>query len=284
MTGRGIITDETFQKTLGLELKEGRFFSKDFSTDSLSVVLNEKAVSALNLKDPIGALVTTPDGFLNAPDGATYQYTVVGVVKDFHFQSLHQDIAPLVFVNAGKFPGAAPMMAIRFNAADFNAGINNIESIWKKFVPASPFNYSFLDQDLAIQYRQEQATQKIFTIFSSLAIFIACMGLLGLAAYTTQQRSREISIRKVLGASVGNVVAMLSKDFLKLVLIASLVAFPLAWWAMHSWLQDFSYRIDIAWWIFIVAAVLALLIAVLTISLQAIKAATANPVKNLRTE
>jgi len=284
MTGRGVITDEAFANTLGLELKEGRFFSKDFSTDSLSVVLNEKAVAELGLKYPIGALLTNPDQQFNAPDGSQYQYTVVGVVKDFHFQSLHQQIAPLVFANISKFGGIVPVMAVRINAADFKTALSNLEKLWKKFIPARPFHYSFLDQDLARLYQQEQTTQKIFTIFSSLAIFIACIGLLGLAAYTTQQRSREISIRKVLGASVSNVVTMLSKDFLKLVLIAALFAFPLAWWAMHSWLQDFSYRINITWWVFVVAAILAILIALLTISFQAIKAATANPVKNLRTE
>jgi putative ABC transport system permease protein len=284
MTGRGIITDEAFAKTLGLELKEGRFFSKDFSTDSLSVVLNEKAVTELGLKDPIGALLTSPDGQFNAPDGSPYQYTVVGVVKDFHFQSLHQPIAPLVFSNISKFGGIVPQMALRINAADFKNALSNLENLWKKFIPARPFHYSFLDQNLAKQYQQEQTTQKIFTIFSSLAIFIACIGLLGLAAYTTQQRSREISIRKALGASVGNVVTMLSKDFLKLVLIAAFFAFPLAWWAMNSWLQDFSYRINITWWVFVIAALLAILVALLTISFQAVKAATANPVKNLRNE
>jgi putative ABC transport system permease protein len=284
MTGRGVITDEAFAKTIDLQLQEGRFFSKDFSTDSLSVVLNEKAVTELGLKNPVGALLTSPDGQFNAPDGSPYQYTVVGVVKDFHFQSLHQPIAPLVFSNISKFGGIVPVMAVRINAANFNNALSNLEGLWKKFIPARPFHYSFLDQNLATLYQQEQTTQKIFTIFSSLAIFIACIGLLGLAAYTTQQRSREISIRKVLGASVSNVVAMLSKDFLKLVLIAALFAFPLAWWAMHSWLQDFTYRINITWWVFVIAAMLAILIALLTISFQAIKAATANPVKNLRTE
>ncbi len=284
MTGRGVITDEAFANTLGLELKQGRFFSKDFSTDSLSIVLNEKAVAELGLKDPIGARLTTPNQQFNAPDGSAYQYTVVGVVKDYHFQSLHQPIAPLVFNNISKFGGIVPQMALRINAADFKTALNNLEKLWKRFIPARPFHYSFLDQNLAKQYQQEQTAQKIFTIFSSLAIFIACIGLLGLAAYTTQQRSREISIRKVLGASVGNVVTMLSKDFLKLVLIAVFFAFPLAWWAMNTWLQDFSYRINITWWVFVIAALLAILIALLTISFQAIKAARANPVKNLRTE
>ncbi|MBD0332333.1 MAG: FtsX-like permease family protein, partial [Chitinophagaceae bacterium] len=141
-----------------------------------------------------------------------------------------------------------------------------------------------LDQTLAAQYLSEQTTQRIFTTFSSLAIFIACIGLLGLVAYTTNQRTREISIRKVLGASAGNIVQMLSKDFLKLVFIASVISFPVAWWGMHKWLQDFAYRISINWWVFVIAAFAAVVIALVTISLQSVKAALANPVKNLRTE
>ncbi|MBS1610248.1 MAG: FtsX-like permease family protein, partial [Bacteroidetes bacterium] len=145
-------------------------------------------------------------------------------------------------------------------------------------------HYTFLDKIVEQQYLAEQTTQKIFTFFSSLAIFIACIGLLGLAAYSTQQRTREIGIRKVLGASAGTIVKMLSVDFLKLVLIAALIAFPLAWWAMHTWLQDFAYRVNIGWWVFAIAGVLSVVIALATISFQAIKAAMANPVKSLRTE
>jgi len=284
ITGRGIFVDDSYAKVLGLELKEGRFFSKDFSTDSLAILLNEKAVKDLGLKNPIGARLTTPDAFLNAPDGSPYTYTVIGVVNDFHFQSLHQKIAPLFINNSGRFGEVAPVTALRIKAANFTNAVASVEDTWKKFVKDRPFHYAFLDQTLARQYHSEQTTQKIFTIFSSLAIFIACIGLLGLAAYTTQQRTREISVRKVLGASVSNIVAMLSKDFLKLVLIAALIAFPVAWWGMHKWLQTFEYKINMGWWVFAIAAIAATLVALFTISFQAIRAAVANPVKSLRTE
>jgi putative ABC transport system permease protein len=284
VTGRGIFVDDSYAKVLGLELKEGRFFSKDFSTDSLAILLNEKAVSDMGLKNPIGARLTTPDGFLNAPDGSPYIYTVVGVVKDFHFQSLHQKIAPLFINYSSRFAEVSPVTAIRIKAANFTNAVAAIEDMWKKFVKDRPFHYAFLDQTLARQYHSEQTTQKIFTIFSSLAIFIACIGLLGLAAYTTQQRTREISVRKVLGANVSTIVAMLSKDFLKLVVIAALIAFPIAWWGMHKWLQTFEYKINIGWWVFAVAAIAATMVALFTISFQAIRAAVANPVKSLRTE
>ncbi|MBI2731616.1 MAG: ABC transporter permease [Sphingobacteriales bacterium] len=284
MTGRGIIVDEDFAKTLGLELKEGRFFSKDFSTDTLGVVLNERAVKELGLTKPIGARLTTSDDFLNAPDGSPYVYTVLGVVKDFHFHSLHEPISPLVFSNNKKFGGFAGLVALRINGDQFKSVLSSLENSWKKFVKERPFHYYFLDQSLADQYKAEQTTQKVFTIFSVLAIFIACIGLLGLAAYATHLRKREISIRKVLGASTGKITTMLSADFLKLVIIASVIAFPVAWLVMNKWLQDFAYRVNIAWWIFAIAGTLAVLIALFTISMQAIKAAVTNPVKSLRTE
>jgi putative ABC transport system permease protein len=284
VTGRGIFVDDAYAKLLGLELKEGRFFSKDFSTDSLAIILNEKAVEDMGLRNPIGARLTTPDPFLNAPDGSPYTYTVIGVVKDFHFQSLHQKIAPLFINNSGRFGEVSGVTALRIKAANFTHAVVAVEDVWKKFVKDRPFHYTFLDQTLARQYHSEQTTQKIFTVFSSLAIFIACIGLLGLAAYTTQQRTREISVRKVLGASVGDIVAMLSKDFLKLVIIAALVAFPIAWWGMHKWLQNFEYKINVGWGVFAVAALAATMVALFTISFQAIRAAVANPVKSLRAE
>ena len=284
MTGRGMIVDEDFNKTLGLEIKEGRFFSKDFSTDTLCIVLNERAVKELGLKTAIGSRLTSPDDIYNAPDGSSYVYNVVGVVKDFHYHSLHEPISPLVMINSKKFGGRSGLVALRIKGDNFKKAISDIGITWKKFVKEKPFNYYFLDKSLADQYQAEQTTQRIFTIFSGLAIFIACIGLLGLAAYATQQRTREISIRKVLGASEGSIVTMLSKDFLKLVLISSAVAFPIAWWGMNKWLQDFAYRTNVGWWIFFVAGVAALLIALFTVSSQALKAAFTNPIKNLRTE
>lgn len=285
LTGRGLIVDENFAKTLGLELKQGRFFSKAFGTDSLSVVLNEKAVQELGLDaNPIGARLTTPDPNFNARDGKTEVYTVVGVLKDFHYQSLRQKISPLIVTNTARFNNNSGLLAVRIRADHFKAAVTGIETAWKNFVKDRPFHYNFLDQTLADQYQAEQTTQKIFTVFSSLAIFIACMGLLGLVAYTTQQRTREISIRKVLGASAANIVNMLSTDFLKLVLVASVIGLPLAWWGAHKWLQDFAYRIHISWWVFVLAALAAVLVALFTISFQSLKAAFSNPVKNLRSE
>jgi putative ABC transport system permease protein len=284
MTGRGIITDDQYQQVLNLDLKAGRFFSKSFVSDSLAVVLNEKAANELGLKNPIGARLSSPDGLFNAPDGGSYTYTVVGVLKDFHFQSLRQGINPLVFTHSSRFNDNAGLLAVKIKANQFTAAVHAIEKKWIGFVKGRSLQYSFFDKTVEAQYHAEQTTQKIFTFFSSLAIFIACIGLLGLAAYATQQRTREIGIRKVLGASATNIVKMLSIDFLRLVLIASLLAFPLAWWAMHAWLQDFAYRISIGWWAFAIAGVASVLIALATISFQAVKAALANPVKSLRTE
>lgn len=284
MTGRGIVVDEDFAKTLGIEMKEGRFFSKDFSTDTLGVVLNERAVKELDLKKPIGTQLVTNDDFLNRPDGTPNIYTVIGVVKDFHYHSLHEPISPLVFNYNKKFAGFTNLIALRINADNFKQALSSLETTWDKFVKDRPFHFYFLDQSLADQYRAEQTTQKVFTIFSVLAIFIACIGLLGLAAYTTHLRTREISVRKVLGASTGKITTMLSVDFLKLVTIAALIAFPVAWFIMNSWLQDFAYRVNIAWWIFAAAGLMAVFIALFTISFQAVKAALANPVKSLRTE
>ena len=285
MTGRGIFVDDQFAATLGLEMKEGRFFSKAFSTDSLSVILNEKAVSALGLKDPvIGTRLTTTDPNFNISQDSPHVYQVVGVIKDFHFQTLHQAIAPLIFTNAAKFKDVTPVTSLRISGNEFGAAIKEIEQTWKNFVPGRPFHYTFLDQTLAGQYKAEQTVQRVFTVFSVLAIFIACIGLLGLAAYATQQRIREISIRKVLGASAGNIIGMLSKDFLRLVTVSAFLAFPLAWWAMHAWLQSFAYRVTLSWWIFVLAWIISMMITLMTISFQAIKAAMANPVKTLRSE
>jgi putative ABC transport system permease protein len=284
MTGRGLMTDEQYRDLLDLQMKEGRFFSKEFPTDSLAIVLNEKAVRDMGLKSPIGTRLTTPDGFYNAPDGLAYTYTVIGVVKDFNFQSLHQAINPLVFTNASRLKNVLFLTAVRITGNDITSTLNEIGKTWKKFVKDRPFHYSFLDKTVGKQYLAEATTQKIFTFFSSFAIFIACIGLLGLAAYATQQRMREIGIRKVLGASAGNIVGMLSRNFLKLVIIAALIAFPVAGWAMHTWLQDFAYRINMGWWVFATAGIASVFIALATISYQAIKAAIANPVRSLRSE
>lgn len=285
MTGRGIVADASFAEALGLSIKEGRFFNKSFPTDSLAVVLNEKAVNALGLTEPvIGARLTTTTPNFNPRPDSFYTYTVIGVVHDFHYQSLHQAINPLVFANAAKFGDATGVTAVRIRGEDFAPAVAAIGEKWRQFVPDHPFHYTFLDQTLAAQYRPEQTLQRIFTVFSALAIFIACIGLLGLAAYATQQRIREICIRKVLGAKLGTIIGLLSKGFIRLVTISALVAFPLAWLAMHSWLQGFAYRVELSWWIFVLSWGVSLLITLLTIGFQAMRAASINPVVHLRSE
>ncbi len=285
VTGRGIIVDDRFAGLLGLEMKEGRFFSRDFPTDSLAMVLNESAVAALGLKEPIvGSRLTSPDGLFNAPDGTPNVYTVIGVVRDFNYQTLHQAIAPLFFADVTKFGNVTPLTAIRVKGDQFSSALQAIQQTWRQFVPNRPFHYSFLDQRLADQYRSEQTIRRIFTVFSALAIFIACIGLLGLAAYATQQRLREISIRKVLGAGAGSIAGMLSVDFLRLVTISAVVAVPFSWIAMHAWLQSFVYRVSLSWWIFVLAWALSLAITLLTTGYQAIRAALTNPVNVLRSE
>ena len=272
--------DEHYVPTLGMQIKEGRNFSKDFPTDSVGVILNETAVKVLGFKDPFKEILYRPDFSRDGTIKGAIAYHVVGVVKDFNFSSMHQQISPLVI----QYNTNYQTLAVRVKPQNASSIISNIESKWKSLAPGQPFSYSFMDADFNKVYTTEQQTGKLFLTFAVFAIFIGCLGLFGLVTYAAEQRTKEIGVRKVLGASVRGIVTMLSKDFAKLVLIASLIAFPVAWWAMHEWLKSFAYRIDISWWVFIVAAFAALLIALLTVSLQATKAALANPVKSLRTE
>ncbi len=275
--------DYKYLNLLGLQLKEGRFFSKELATDSLSMVMNESAAEDFQLKNPIGARMISKEGFLNSTNGKEQNvFTIVGVVKDFHFQSLHKKIAPLIFLNSNKFGWGN--IGVLIKGDHFKTTMATMEKTWKRFDAKDDFRFSFLDQNIATLYKSEQTEQTLFTIFSLLAIVIACIGLLGLASYSTLQRTKEISIRKVLGAMPGDIMMILSQDFLKLIVIASLIAFPIAWWAMHKWLQNFSYRLDTSWWIFLSGGLIAAVIAMLTISYQAIKAAFSNPVKSLKTE
>lgn len=286
LTGRGVAVDDQYLSAIDLTLAKGRFFSKEFSTDTLSILLNESAVKEMGIKgDPIRTKLISPDQFLNEPGAAAPDiYTVIGVVKDFHYQSLHEQIAPLFINHIRKFGPIDALMAVKVKGNNFSETVKAIERSWKKFVPGRPFNYTFLDESLAELYHAEQTSKKVFSVFSVLAILIACIGLLGLIAYSIQQRIREIGIRKVLGASTGNILMLLGKNYFKLIVIANLLAFPVAWLAMHQWLQDFAYRVSIGWWVFAASGLLALLIAGITLSFQAVKAAVANPVKSLRTE
>jgi putative ABC transport system permease protein len=208
------------------------------------------------------------------------QYRILGVVKDFNFSSLRQNVSPLAFF-LGEERGT---IAVRIKTDNIKTLVAQIEEKWKAMAPSQPFTYSFMDDDFNNIYAAEQRVGTISLSFSLLAILIACLGLFGLVTFAAEQRTKEIGIRKVLGASISNIVQLLSKDFLKLVLLSAVVAFPVAWWIMHSWLQDFAFRIAIGWWVFAIAGFIAAAIALATVCFQAVRAALANPVKNLRTE
>jgi putative ABC transport system permease protein len=282
-TDRMMQVDEQYANLLGLQIKQGRFFSPSFATDSFAVVINEKAAADFGLKNPVGArLVCKEPGLDSGNNKQPYYYTIIGVVKDYHFQSLRKDIAPLILINATRFGWGSA--GVKIKGDQFKTTLAAIQKTWAAFDAKHDFKFSFLDTNLAAQYKAEEVELKIFTTFSLMAIAIACIGLFGLATYTTLQRSKEIGVRKVLGATTQQIVFILSKDFMRLVIIAAIIAFPVAWWAMHAWLQNFAYRVTIAWWVFILAGIIAAGIAIITISFQSVKAALSNPVKSLRTE
>lgn len=282
VTGRGCIVDEQYLQTMQMAMLAGRPFSRQFD-DSLSVILNEEAARQMGLSDPVGKQIISPDNFAQG-DGSPVTYTVVGIVRNFHFGSLHQRISPLFILNDRVSRRTDNELAVRMQADDPSAVISQIERVWRQYLPDQPFHYSYLAADWSALYKSEQVAQRIFGVFAMLAIFIACMGLLGLAMYVIRLRTKEIGVRKVLGASTPGLVALLSKDFLKLVLLAIVIAWPIAWWVMNKWLQDFAYKIDMEWWMFALAGLLAIGIAVLTVSFQSIKAALTNPIKSLRSE
>ncbi len=266
--------DYDFIPSFDLQLKAGRNFSKDFPTDEKGVLLNESAAKLLGFEDFNKAI---NEKFFSAGDTVT----LVGIVNNYHHQGLQKAIDPMIFRLR---PNARQAYSLKIKTSNVPATIASVQKIWNKFFPADPFNYYFLDDLFDQQYKADQSFGKIFGLFAFLAIIIACFGLLGLSAYNVLQRTKEIGIRKVLGASVQNVLYILSKDFITLVLIAFVIAVPVTWFIMHNWLQDFAYRINIQIWVFAIAGVLAILIALLTIGIQALKAAVANPVKSLRTE
>jgi putative ABC transport system permease protein len=268
--------DYDYLKTLGMEIIKGRNFSRDFPTDSNAVIINETTEKILGYADPVGKNIYTSID----DKGNTMPLTIIGVVKNFNFESLHQDIGPLSF----RLGGGDGLGIFKVHTFNIQQLVNQIQNKWKTVAPGLPFSYRFLNESFNQMYRAEQRVGKIAMIFSVLAIFIACLGLFGLATFIAEQRTKEIGIRKVLGASVHGIVQMLSKDFIKLVSVAFVFAAPFSWWAMHHWLQDFAYRINIEWWMFVIAGLGALLIALITVSFQAIKAAIANPIKSLRTE
>lgn len=272
------LVDYDFIPTLQIKISEGRNFSKDFS-DSLSVIINEEAVKQIGWKDPIGK-------WMDYPGGDNQRYQVIGVIKNFNVVSMHTPITPfaLFHTSSRSYDIGATHILARIKAGNVSNTISQLESKWKSFVSGEPFDFNFLDAAFDAQYRAEQRVGSLFSIFATLSIFIACLGLFGLCAYIAERRTKEIGVRKVLGASVHSLVFLLSKEFVRLTLIAALIAFPVAWWAMDKWLQDFAFRINIGWDIFFIAGLCTLLVALATVSFQAVKAALANPVKSLRTE
>jgi putative ABC transport system permease protein len=272
--------DQNYIPTLKMQMTAGRNFSKDFPTDSSAVIINETAAKLLGFKNPLSETLYRPSGYASNGGFSSKPFHIIGVVKDFNFNSMHDKVGPLIIELSENYG----RIAMRINTQNIPALIKEVENKWNSMGPGQPFSYSFLDADFNKIYDAEQRTGKLFITFAIFAIFIACLGLFGLVTYAAEQRIKEIGVRKVLGASVGELVAMISKDFIKLVLIASLIAFPIAWWMMNKWLQSFAYRINISWMVFAVSGLLTIAIALITVSFQAIKAAMANPVKSLRTE
>ncbi len=280
-----MVVDHDFFKTLQAQIIAGRTFSRKYTRDaSNAYIINEAAAKLLALDEPIGK----PLSGNVFSDGKSYrkQGTIIGVVKDFHFSSLHHQIKPVVFNLQAEESYTWPpaMILVRVSTKDLQQTVANLKNIWRKFSPEKPLQATFLADDIEQLYVKETHFLQVFTVFAGLSILISCLGAFGLAAFTAAQRTKEIGIRKVLGASVSNIMLLLSKDFLKLVVLSTLIAWPLGWWLMRQWLENFAYRIDIPWWVLLVSGVAALLTVLTTVSFQSIKAALTKPVKSLRSE
>jgi putative ABC transport system permease protein len=260
--------DTSYIATLGMQLVAGRNF---YAADSLAVVINQTLANALQLKDPIGKRIVNNNGIT---------FTVIGVVRDFNFESMRDKVKGL----AMHLNSSPSILALKLGTADMTTTLGHVTAVWKKFAPDQPIRYTFLDEDFASMYADLRRMAGIFTAFALLAVSIACLGLFALSAFMAEQRAKEIGIRKVLGATVTGIAALMSKDFLRLVLLAFLIASPLAWWGMNLWLRDFAYRISIGWWVFVFAGGAAFAIALFTVSFQSIRSAMANPVKSLRND
>lgn len=268
--------DENYIPTLGMTMVAGRNFSREFGNDSSGIILNETAARDMGWgHEAVGHTVVRPTN-----EGTKAAYHVIGVVKDFHFKSLHERITPLM-MTLGNNSGA---IMVKVKTRDIPSLLTSVKRQWTALAADEPIEYSFLEENFNATYRAEQKTGQILGLFAGLTIFVACLGLFGLVTFTAEQRTKEIGVRKVLGASVTSVVALLSRDFLKPVFIAIFIATPIAWYGMNAWLQDFAYKIELAWWMFAGAGVLAMGIALLTVSFQSIKAALMNPVESLRSE
>ncbi len=279
------IGDHDYVRTLGMKVIAGRDFSRERTTDvNEAFIINETAVKEFGFGTPekaIGQSISWDEWEPLDSTKPVKRGRVIGVVQDFHYKSLHEKLTSAVIQI---YPPVSFKVAVKLKTADINNTIAFINDTWKRFVPAYPIDYQFMDETYGKMYKNEEKLTSLLWIFTLMAIFVGCMGLFGLAAFTAEQKTKEIGIRKILGASVLNIIGLLSKKFIILVGISSLIAFPVAWWAMNNWLEDFPYRVNISWWVFAIALIVALAIALLTVSLQSLKAATTNPVKSLRSE
>ncbi len=278
ITPKGMSADDDFFSVMNLRIIAGRSFSRDFD-DSLSIVINERAAKAIGLTDPVGTVL-----YHNANPETPVAYTVVGVVEDFHYESLHSEVAPLIMMSTeGQF-GFSNLIVVRLDTDAVSNTLRNVENVWKDARPGDPFTYSFMDGRLDRLYTSESQSGKLLMMFTVIAISIACVGLFGLAAYTTSQRTKEIGVRKVLGASIASIVGLLSLDFLKLVFVSSLIAVPLSWMLVNEWLETFAYRVPLQFITFVIACGIVVLFTAITISYQAISASVTNPARSLKEE
>jgi putative ABC transport system permease protein len=273
------IVDQDFLNLMQLQMVEGRFFSKDIPTDEQAIILNESKARELGVDNLLNKRISMWMG-----EGNEW-FHIIGIAKDFHYESFHEPVKPLAMVMLhGTCPWPEAYLSVRIHADNVPETMTYIRKTWDEIMTGTPFEFSFLDTIYNDQYRNEERTGRVFTIFTFFALFVACLGLLGLASFASEQRTKEIGIRKVLGASIPGIVLMMSREFTRWVLLANIVAWPIAYYTMHRWLQSFAYRSDMGWSVFILSGFIALLIALLTVSLQSIKAATANPVDSLRYE
>ena len=272
--------DEDYIQTMGMEIAEGRNFIADMQTDSQAVIINETALELFGFDDPIGKTIYGSRTNNNTGGFDMIPLKIIGLVKDFHYESLRENIRALSFV----LRPSTSSLSIKLDASNLDEFIGFAERNWKELAPGQPFAYSFMDESFNRMYQTELRVGKIFNLFSGLGIFIACLGLFGLAAFATERRTREIGIRKVLGASTFGIVSLLSKDFLRLVILALICAMPVSWYLLNQWLTNFAYKVEMNIWMFVVASLMAILIAVITVSFHSVKSALSNPVESIRME
>lgn len=261
---------ENYIPTMKINLLKGRNFSTEMASDTAACIINQKMAEKLGLENPIGSQIRK-----------WRAWNIIGVVEDFHFEDMKQEISPLVMFRGR---GTAAIVVAKLKAGDLSKSIGAVTEVWDQFMPNQPLRYSFMDEDYAGMYQEVNRTKNVFATCAGLAILIACLGLFGLSTFMAEQRSKEISVRKVLGASVGNLFGLLTTSYLKLIGISLLIGIPISWYLMQSWLEDYTYRIPIVWWFFVGAGVVVAVIALLTVSQQALKLAFSNPTKFLKSE